>query len=151
MLSSWPWAQIQGSLHEHLGEKEWPAPVRGTLRVELARVQGRALYSWILQVQVEYLDGALTRDACLACLPPCGPPLGFLTRPCPVALSCLGCTVCSCTFACSEQEQTPDEAPRSRDSCAVWFCSALVNSDTLTRYYGVKQSQFIKPTPEPPR
>ena len=33
----------------------------------------------------------------------------------------------------------------------VWFCSALVNSDTLTAYYGVKQSQFTKPTPEPPR
>jgi len=31
----------------------------------------------------------------------------------------------------------------------VWFWSALVNSDTLTAYYGVKQSQFIKPTPEP--
>ena len=75
VLPSWPWAQIQGALHEHLGEKEWPAPVRGTLRVELARVQGSALYSWILQVQVEYLDGALTRDACLACLPPAGPPL----------------------------------------------------------------------------
>ena len=32
---------------------------------------------------------------------------------------------------------------------AVWFCSALVNSDTLTVYYGVKQSQFTKPTLEP--
>jgi hypothetical protein len=31
----------------------------------------------------------------------------------------------------------------------VWFCSALVNSDTLTAYYGVKQSQFTKSTPEP--
>ena len=31
----------------------------------------------------------------------------------------------------------------------VWFCSALVSSDTLTAYYGVKQSQFTKPTPEP--
>ena len=31
----------------------------------------------------------------------------------------------------------------------VWFCSALVNSDTLTAYYGVKQSQFTKPTSEP--
>ena len=34
---------------------------------------------------------------------------------------------------------------------SVWFCSALVNSDTLIAYYGVKQSQFTKPTPEPPR
>ena len=33
----------------------------------------------------------------------------------------------------------------------VWFCSALVNSDILTIYYGIKQSQFTKPTPEPPR
>ena len=33
----------------------------------------------------------------------------------------------------------------------VWFCSALVNSDTLTDYYGVKQSHFTKPTLEPPR
>ena len=31
----------------------------------------------------------------------------------------------------------------------VWFCSALVNSDTLTDYYGVKQSHFTKPTLEP--
>ena len=31
----------------------------------------------------------------------------------------------------------------------VWFCNALVNSDILTVYYGVKQSQFTKPTPEP--
>ena len=36
-------------------------------------------------------------------------------------------------------------------SCPVCFGSALVNSDTLTDYYGVKQSQFTKPTPEPPR
>ena len=39
---------------------------------------------------------------------------------------------------------------RTDDSGPVWFCSALVNSDTLTVYYGVKQSQFTKPTPEPP-
>ena len=26
----------------------------------------------------------------------------------------------------------------------VWFCRALVNSDTLTAYYGVKQSQFTQ-------
>ena len=32
---------------------------------------------------------------------------------------------------------------------SVWFCSALVNSDTLTVYYGVKQNQFTKQTPEP--
>ena len=38
-----------------------------------------------------------------------------------------------------------------RNMGPVWFCSALVNSDTLTVYYGVKQSQFTKPTPEPPR
>ena len=31
----------------------------------------------------------------------------------------------------------------------VWFCNALVNSDTLTVYYGVKQSQFTRPTLEP--
>lgn len=30
----------------------------------------------------------------------------------------------------------------------VWFCSALVNSDTLTVYYGIKYSQFIKPISE---
>ena len=28
-------------------------------------------------------------------------------------------------------------------------CSVLVNSDTLTANYGVKQRQFIKPTSEP--
>ena len=32
---------------------------------------------------------------------------------------------------------------------SVWFCSALANNDTLTDYYGVKQSQFTKPIPEP--
>ena len=31
----------------------------------------------------------------------------------------------------------------------VWFCSVLVNSDILTAYYGVKQSQFAKPTSDP--
>ena len=31
----------------------------------------------------------------------------------------------------------------------VWFCSVLVNSDIWTVYYGVKQSQFTKPTPDP--
>ena len=29
------------------------------------------------------------------------------------------------------------------------FFTATVNSDTLTDYYDVKQSQFTKPTPEP--
>ena len=28
-------------------------------------------------------------------------------------------------------------------------CPVLVNSDTLTANYSVKQSQFTKPTPEP--
>jgi len=31
----------------------------------------------------------------------------------------------------------------------VWFCSASVNSDTLTIYYSVKQNQFTKLTLEP--
>ena len=31
----------------------------------------------------------------------------------------------------------------------VWFCSVLVNSDTLTTNYSVKQSQFTKSTLEP--
>ena len=31
------------------------------------------------------------------------------------------------------------------------FCNALINSDALTVYYSVKQSQFTKPTPEPSR
>ena len=38
---------------------------------------------------------------------------------------------------------------RIGDDDPVWFCSALVNSDTLTVYYGIKQSQFTKLTPEP--
>jgi len=66
VLPSWPWAQIQGALHEHLGEKEWPAPVRGTLRVELASGQGRVLY------RSTDVRGAVARDARLACLPPSG-------------------------------------------------------------------------------
>ena len=32
---------------------------------------------------------------------------------------------------------------------AFGFCRASVNSDTLTVYYGVKQNQFTKLTPEP--
>ena len=39
--------------------------------------------------------------------------------------------------------------------CFVWgyrlFCSVLVNSNILIAYYGVKQSQFIKPISELPR
>ena len=31
----------------------------------------------------------------------------------------------------------------------VWFCSALVNNNTLTVNYVVKQNQFTKPIPEP--
>ena len=37
-------------------------------------------------------------------------------------------------------------------ACLIWFrlvCSVLVNNDTLTANYGVKQSHFTKPTSEP--
>ena len=85
-VNMFAWAQIQGSL-----QLDTPGP---------GGVLGWCAHTW-------RLFGLST---------PLRAPLGFLTRPCPVALSCLGCTVCSCTFACSEQEQTPDEAPRSCDS-----------------------------------
>ena len=46
---------------------------------------------------------------------------------------------------------TTPQHPYQSQSGPVWFCSALVNSNILTAYYGVKQSQFTKPTPEPLR
>ena len=40
---------------------------------------------------------------------------------------------------------------RTEETCvrARLVCSVLVNSDILTANYGVKQSQFTKPTSEP--